>query len=444
MRRLTLGAVVGIALLAACGGGGGTAGGPGPLPPGATATPTSSLGPQSFTSSDAVAIPSAVPGAATVPVALSSDATGASASAALPATATVAADTTIAVTYASTGDSSLPSLSAGRSPRTTVRDETKKNALAYLKLQFSADLALPQAPGFTFTVPGTIATTGVSYWLAFYDPLRAAAGWQQGFEGPATVSPATVHGKTATQFAFTSNGQPLTFVANQTYWFAVIAIVTTAASPTPVPTTVPTNAPPSGPPAKVQSTPRNIQFSSITDAPVSLTFVEAGFAGNFEIHGDCTGIVNTTGSSPTWTVTPVGQGRCVIVGLGDRGATAVVHVGVVTPFETPRPTPTGAPSHSPEPSESPEPTHAPTTAPSHSPEPSESPEPTHPPTTAPTTSPSHSPEPTHAPTTAPTTSPSHSPEPTHPPTTAPTSSPGATHPPTMSPSPNPSQSPNPV
>jgi hypothetical protein len=407
MRRLSIGAAFAVALLAACGGGGGgTSSAPGPLPLGPTPTPTPSLSSAAFSSSNGVAIPSAAPGATTVPVALSSDATGASANAALPAAATVSADTTIAVTYTSTVDPSLPALSANRSVQgRTTRDETKSNSLAFLKLQFSADLNLPQAPGFTFTVPGTISTQGVAYWLAFYDPLRAAAGWQKGFEGPATVTPATVNGKSVTQFVFASNGQPLSFVANQTYWFAVIAVVTTAASPTPVPSTVPTNAPPGGKPSPVLSTPKNIQFSSITDPPVQVTFVQTGYAGSFELHGGCTGIVNTSGASPTWTVTPVGQGRCVIVALGDRGSSAVVHVGVVTPFETPHPNPSSSP------------TNAPTTAPSRSPEPSESPEPTHAPTTAPTTSPS--PEASHSPTASPTAHPSVTPTPTSSPAASP-------------------------
>jgi hypothetical protein len=400
MRRLTFGAVFGVALLAACGGGGGggTSTAPGPLPPAPTQTATAAPG--TFTSSNAVAIPNASPGATTVPVALSSDATGASANAALPAAANVSTDTTIAVTYTSTADSSIPALSALRSTQGRhVSDETKGNALAYLKLQFSADLNLPQAPGFTFTVPGTITTQGVAYWLAFYDPLRAAAGWQKGFEGPATVTPATVNGKTVTQFVFPSNGKPLSFVANQTYWFAVIAVVTTAASPTPVPSTVPSNAPPSGRPAPVVATPKNVQFAAVTDTPAPVTFSQTGFAGTFELHGNCTGIVNTTGASPTWTITPVGPGRCVIVALGDRGSSAVVHVGVVTPFETPHPNP----SRSPEPSQSPEPSHSPESSPS--PGASRSPEPSRSPTASPSANPSGTPAATSSPSSSPSVTP---------------------------------------
>src|SRR6202035_1917874 len=152
-----------------------------------------------------------------------------------------------AATYSSSGDSSLPALAIRRSVASVrnLRDDGHRTVIAYLRLQFSADVSLPQAPAFTFVVPGALPTSGVTYWLAFIDPLRSAAGWQLGFEGPATVSPATTNsGKTGTQLAFASNTQPITFVANQTYYFAVYAVGATVATPTPVPSTVPSNPPP--------------------------------------------------------------------------------------------------------------------------------------------------------------------------------------------------------
>jgi hypothetical protein len=290
--------------------------------------------------------------------------------------------------------------------------------IAYLRLQFSADVTLPQAPAFTFIVPGTLPTNGVTYWLAFIDPLLSAAGWQTGFEGPATVTSAiTASGKSGTQLAFASNGKPLTFVAGQVYYFAVYAVGATVATPTPVPSTVPSNPPPDSKPSPVGVTPRNIQFTSVTaSTPAPITFVQQGFSGPFTLHGDCTGIVNTSGASPTWTITPVGQGRCVIVGLGDKGASAIVHVGVITPYETPAPT--SAPTTSPTTNPTTYPTTYPTAYPSHSPEPTTAP--TTYPTTYPTNYPSHSPEPTHAPTAAPSSSPSPKPSPTPSPTPTPT------------------------
>jgi len=447
MKRISAllgGAIFGVAILAACGGGGGGSGTSapgGPLPGGPTSAPT--VAPSgSFSSSDAVPIPSPAPGATSVPVPLASDSSGASANASISASASVPPDTTIASVYSSAGDSSLPTLAIKRATQSVrgLRDGSSgRTVIAYLRLQFSADVTLPQAPAFTFFVPSTLPTNGVTYWLAFIDPLLSAAGWQTGFEGPAVVAPATSPGgKSGTQLAFASNGKPVSFVAGQVYYFAVYAVSATVATPTPVPSTVPSNPPPDSKPSPVGVTPRNLQFTSVTlSTPAPITFVQQGFTGAFTLHGDCTGIVNTSGASPTWIITPVGQGRCVIIGLGDKGASAIVHVGVITPYETPRPTsgPTTAPTSQPtgSPSHSPEPTHAPTTAPTTAPtgEPSESPEPTRPPTT----------EPTHSPTTAPTTAPSHSPEPTHAPTTAPSTEP--THNPNVSPTPSPTPTPTP-
>src|ERR1700738_5226244 len=223
MKRISAllgGAVFGVAILAACGGGGGGSGTSapgGPLPPGGpTAAPT--VGPsQNFSSTDAVAIPTPAPGATSVPVPLASDSSGASANAAIPANSNVPPDATVASTYSSAADPSLPALEVRRSVSSVrgLREDGHRTVIAYLRMQFSADVTLPQAPAFTFVVPGTLATTGISYWLAFIDPLRSAAGWQTGFEGPATVTAAqTTSGKPGTKLAFASNGQAITFAAN--------------------------------------------------------------------------------------------------------------------------------------------------------------------------------------------------------------------------------------
>jgi hypothetical protein len=320
----------------------------------------------------------------------------------------------------------------------TTRESNSGGAIAYLKLQFSADVTLPQAPAFTFTVPGTFTTAnGTTYWLGLYDPLRSAAGWQKAFEGPATVTPAqTPSGHDATKFDFASNGRPITFSANQTYYLVLLKVDATTSTPTPVPSTVPTNSP-APKPAPVVANPTNLYFPTVGASPVPVTFSEQGFTGTFSLHGDCTGIVNTNGASPTWTITPVGQGRCVIIGLGDHGASAVVHVGVVTPYETPRPTspPTTQPTEHPTYPPTTPPTEHPTTSPTHYP--------TYPPTTPPTERPTY--PPTTPPTEHPTTSPTH--YPTYPPTTPPTEHPTTspthypTYPPTTPPTEHPTTSP---
>ncbi len=346
-----------------------------------------------------------------MPVPLPSDPSGAAASLVIPASAIVPPDATVAAVYSTSSDGTVPALGARRAAASVraARDDGR-SVIAYLRLQFSADVTVPQAPAFTFVVPGTLPTSGVTYWLAFVDPMLSAAGWQLGFEGPATVSAAqTTSGKGGTQLAFASNGKPLTFSANQVYYFAVYAVSATAATPTPVPSSVPSNPPPETKPAPVLASPANVQFAALTDAPVVVTFSQQSFTGTFRLSGDCTGVINTSGASPTWTLSPVGQGRCVIVGLGDKGASAVVHVGVVTPFETPRPasSPTVAPTQSP--------TNAPTSSPSPEPQTSHTPKPTPAatatPTAAPTSSPSPEPQTSHTPKPTPTPTPSASPSP---------------------------------
>lgn len=403
MRRiLSCGAVLAVAILAACGGGGGSSA-PIPAGGGPSAAPTSAPVAPSFAASDAVAIPTPAPGAASVPVPLASDAGGASASTALDAAGSVPADTTVESAYVSSADASLPALGARRAPR----EDGGKHGIAFLRLRFSADVSLPQAPSFSFTVPGTFPASS-TYWLALYDPLRVAAGWQHGWEGPATVTATTVNGKPATQFAFASNGKPIAFAANETYWLALEAVVPGTATPTPVPSSVPSNPPHDGKPAPVIASPAVVAFTSASSAPVAVTFSQQGFSGAFTLHGNCTGVVNTSGTSPTFTVTPLAAGRCVVIGLGDRGASGVVHIGVVTAPETPHPVSSGSPE--PRASASPEPNHSASPAPSHAPEPSQAP------SAAPSTAPSHAPEPSQAPSSAP----SHSPEPGTSPSPTPT------------------------
>ena len=368
-----------VAFLAGCGGGGGNSAAP-PVAGPAAAAPTSSPsggGASPFSASDTVAIPTPAPGAATVPVPLPSDPGGAAASATLSSSESIPADTTIDATLTSSLDSSVPAFSSiarrtsSRSPR-EGGITTTHTVVGALKVLVSANVSLSQAPGFTFTIPGYTAAGGATYWLALLDPLRTAAGWQLGWEGPATVSASTTaNGKAATTFAFASNGQPLNLVAGQAYWIALYLLPAGAPSPTPVPSSVPTNAPSSAPPATVQASPSTVYFPSVSASPVAVTFSESGFTGSFTLHGDCTGTLNTSGSSPTFTLTPIAQGRCLVIGVGDRGASAVVHVGVVTAPETPGPnySPTPYPSHSP----TPYPSYSPTPYPSHSPEPSPSP-----------------------------------------------------------------------
>lgn len=398
MKRLLLSAaVLGVATLAACGGGGGGSSAPS-IPAGGggavvtpTTTPTAAA--QSFTAANVQPIPQTTPGQP-IPVPLPS-ASGASASAQLPASTTVASDTTVDAQFTTVSDATLPALFATRRPDATRATSSEdRKGLAYLKFRFSQDITLAQAPAFSFTLPGTFPTTGVTYWLAFYDPLLAAAGWQLGWEGPATVTATTKDGLPAATFAFASNGKPVTFVANQTYAIALVQLAATAASPTPVPSSIPSNSPQPRP-AAVSASPNVLAFTSVTAPPVVVTFTQPNGSGSFRLYDDCKNVVSyspTDKTTGTITVTPLAPGRCVIVGAGDKGSTAVIHIGVVTAPETPRP------SASPRPSESPHAGESASPHPSESPEPrtSASPEPR--PSASPEPHPSSSPVPSASPT----------------------------------------------
>ncbi len=108
-----------------------------------------------------------------------------------------------------------------------------------------------------------------------------------------------MNGKPATQFAFASNGKPIAFAANQTYWLALEAVARGHAPPRRrclrrCPATRPTRASP----PRSSPSPAVVAFASVSSAPVAVTFAEQGFSGAFTLHGDCTGIVNTSGSEP--------------------------------------------------------------------------------------------------------------------------------------------------
>jgi len=214
------GAVLGLAILAACGGGGSSG----------VSAPTGSLLPGGqFTA--AVVLPKAErlrsqpprPGADSVLMRLPADPSGASMTVAFPLSGTLTAGTTVAATFSSHGDASTPPLSqARRTDGLAVRDTDGFTAIEYFELEFFAPVTLPEAPAFALTAPGTFSTAGTTYWLAFFDPAGPAPGWHDDFEGPAVLSAApNAAGKPVTEFRFASNGRPITFQLESALLFRV-------------------------------------------------------------------------------------------------------------------------------------------------------------------------------------------------------------------------------
>ncbi len=227
MKRIsTIGAALCVTILSACAGSGSGASAPAVLRP--LMTSSSGSSPQSFSESGAAVIGGAAAGAAGAPLTLAAGSSGASATAAFPASGSVPAGTRLAARFGAND---------GRAARD---DDDGIDAIAYLEMEFSVEVTLPEAPAFSLTVPGTFPAAGATYWLAFRDPLDAAAGWQRGFEGPATVTWATAAGKPVTRFAFASNGRPVEFAPNERYYFALFG--QDAGSP-PQPTAAPTTRP---------------------------------------------------------------------------------------------------------------------------------------------------------------------------------------------------------
>jgi hypothetical protein len=105
--------------------------------------------------------------------------------------------------------------------------------LYFFRFLTSSSASFSNAPALTFSVPSTSIVSGVSYYLAEYDPLRPSLGWQKAFEGPAAVNGTTL------TFAAPSPATPLTIIAGVPLYFALYAVSSSAPTPTPAPNVTP-------------------------------------------------------------------------------------------------------------------------------------------------------------------------------------------------------------
>ena len=103
----------------------------------------------------------------------------------------------------------------------------------YLILESPSGLSASGFPQITITLRKTDSTAGLEFYLAYFDPVKAANGYQMGMFGPVT---------TATQIVtFPASSQPFTMVPNQPYIFVLYSIP--AAAVTPEPTASPVSSP---------------------------------------------------------------------------------------------------------------------------------------------------------------------------------------------------------
>lgn len=204
--RVRLAAVC-VAAFAGCGGGGGG---------GSTTPPVSNPS----TAPTATSAPTSAPSANVTVGSTSQSATvaagGTSAAIGIPP---ASASTSVAIA----ASSSLP---PGASPLLRRRDIGTQSScpatFANLAVSFTATASttFTGIPQFTITLPSSVSTSGVSFYIAYLAP--GASAWQEPFVGPATVN-----GQTLT---FAASSIPITLTAGQTYTFALYTQSTSCGS----------------------------------------------------------------------------------------------------------------------------------------------------------------------------------------------------------------------
>jgi YVTN family beta-propeller protein len=142
---------------------------------------------------------------------------------ALPA-AMVPPDTRLELTSSLTAPADAPVLDAARRTQATGTF----NVYFYTTIRLSNTVTFPTLPGFSVTLPATIAPAGLQFFYAISNPMPAS-GTQAQYrtEGPATVAEGIA--------SFAPSATPLTLKAGQSYTLAFYAVSAIAAKPTPTP-----------------------------------------------------------------------------------------------------------------------------------------------------------------------------------------------------------------
>jgi hypothetical protein len=329
--------ILALSALAACGGGG--AGSTPPFNSGTAAPPSvPTLAPATAATTVPLSAATAAPQAVSIP-----PAAGLSGTITLPA-ATIPPGTSVDVTTTTTAPAGVAPLAFGRSPQ-AVREARSSGleVLYYQGLRFTQTVTFPGYPAFTIALPAGYDPTKGVFELAFYDGL----GWTYPVGGPGTAN--------GQQLVFSSAAGPVTYQANQTYYFALYyapappaPTPTPTASPSPTPSPSPTASPTSSPTASPTPSPTPTP-GPLTASPSSLSFDGTGsdltktvnvsstyFSGTFTASA-CTGAQNTTvanvgpvDANGNFTVTPVAAGACTITVSDSSNRQTTVSVTVAT------------------------------------------------------------------------------------------------------------------
>jgi hypothetical protein len=326
-----------IATLAACGGG--------------NAQPTPSVPSSSGSSASPTVVYTALPQATlapfnvaqtseTVPVPASTDANAPQITIALPSTslsieemdlsaddAVVPDATTVdaSVTNEALTDAPAPTgaTRAAASIRATEAAKAVRTHIETVSVKFSKRVSLKTRPTFVFTFASGFLIAA-NYYLQFYDTSRPGLGWQDPFEGPATIDGSTL--------LFVDTKNAFTFEAGVKYYFDLYAVSVRStptpfpATPTPLPTATPVpTATPSPIFGLLTVTPTSVSFDA-PDQTESLDVSEEGYSGNFSAKVNDTTLATLTNPSPgvfalTSTANP---GRSSVTVSDEHGQTVSV------------------------------------------------------------------------------------------------------------------------
>jgi hypothetical protein len=147
-----------------------------------------------------------------------------------------------------------------------------KKHIETVSVKFSKKVSLKTRPTFVFTFAAGFLTNA-NYYLQYYDTAQPGLGWQDPFEGPATVVGSTL--------LFTDTKNAFTFAAGVKYYFDLYA-VSVLSTPTPFPAT-PTPVPSGS--ATASPTPSPI-FGLLTVTPTSFAFTAAGQTETLAVSED--------------------------------------------------------------------------------------------------------------------------------------------------------------
>jgi hypothetical protein len=238
---------------------------------------------------------------------------------ALPAS-NASANTTIAATSSTVAPAGLPvlqSLNRRSESVKTAAGTASPTVYLYESLTASSTITFNGIPGFSLTLPSTISTSGLDFYIAVLAP--GTTQWQLAALGPAQVNGQTI--------AFPSqSGATATLPQGQTLYLAFYSVPAGTPTPTPAPSTAPTSAPQS-----ITLSPTSLSFLA-TGSQYAQTFTATQSGNTSFTTGGCTNVASVTANTNPagFTVTPQNAGTCTITVTGSNNQTATLQVTVTT------------------------------------------------------------------------------------------------------------------